>query len=304
MRNKPTIRKIQCKSAIGKCGFPGGGLAVNPYVGCGHDCQYCYARFMRRFTGHDQEQWGTFVDVRENIAEVLEKQLANKYKNKKRNAQWIRQVIYVGTVTDPYQPIEKEYELTQKVLKVLANYENPISLLTKADLVLRDLDILKQIREIDINVTINTVDEKWANLIEPNAPSIERRFTAIQKLSEAGITVYLMMGPYWPFFTDTEAIFQKAKATGVKKIFSESFNTTGGNWTGVAEILQRQYPDLLLSIKDVFFDPYKFQLFHFDAQQKLEAFSKKYNISVNIFFGLGHAGKFGKDQNENSRYQR
>ncbi|MFH1173016.1 MAG: radical SAM protein [bacterium] len=142
------IKETQCRSAIAKCGFPGGGWAINPYVGCGHGCAYCYARFIKRFTGHI-ENWGDFVDVRMNIAEVLQKQLKSpKYKKGR---------IIIGTVTDPYQPVEKKYEITRGILTVLANCPNPVSILTKSDLVLRDLDLLKKIKKVDVNFTINTL---------------------------------------------------------------------------------------------------------------------------------------------------
>ena len=128
------IREIQCQSAIGKCGFPGGDFCVNPYVGCGHGCRYCYARFMKRFTGHT-EDWGTFIDVRLNIAEVLAKQIKSpKFRGER---------IFIGTVTDPYQPLEEKYQLTKKILQILLNYQNSVSILTKSDLVLRDLGLLK-----------------------------------------------------------------------------------------------------------------------------------------------------------------
>lgn len=99
------IREILCKSALGKCGFPGGGLAINPYVGCRHGCIYCYARFIKRFTGHT-EKWGSFVDVRINIAEILAKQL--------RSAKYHDQRIYIGTVTDPYQPTSKNWKTAKR----------------------------------------------------------------------------------------------------------------------------------------------------------------------------------------------
>src|SRR3989338_11187574 len=99
------IREIECKSAIGKCGFPGGGLSINPYIGCEHDCAYCYARFIKRFTGH-REEWGSFVDARINIAEVLAKQI--------KSQRFRGQQIYIGTVTDPYQPMEGKYKLTRQ----------------------------------------------------------------------------------------------------------------------------------------------------------------------------------------------
>lgn len=126
------IKEKFCKSAISKCGFPGGGWCINPYVGCGHNCQYCYARFMKRFTNH-LEEWGNFIDVKVNITEVLKKEI-NRPKFQKGR-------IYIGTVTDPYQPIEGKYQLTRKILEILKNYKNPISILTKSDLVLRDIDL-------------------------------------------------------------------------------------------------------------------------------------------------------------------
>jgi len=121
------IKEIECKSAIGKCGFPGGGFAINPYVGCAHACIYCYGRFIKRFTGH-QEPWGSFVDARTNIAEVL--------KNQMRSPKYKGQVIYIGTVTDPYQPLEAKYKLMRKILEVLAGYDNPVVIMTKSNLVL------------------------------------------------------------------------------------------------------------------------------------------------------------------------
>ncbi len=200
------IKEIKCKSAIGKCGFLGGGFAINPYVGCGHACVYCYARFIKRFTGH-KEKWGTFIDARMNIAEVLERQLkSGRYKKEK---------IYIGTVTDPYQPIESKYRLTRKILEVLVNYKNPVSILTKSSMVLRDIDLLKKLNKVDVNFTITTLDEKWARYTEPYSSSIKQRLEAMEKLTDEGITVFAMMGPYWPIFRDAESLFEELKKVGV-----------------------------------------------------------------------------------------
>ncbi len=215
MKDEVKIKEINCKSAIGKCGFPGGGFSINPYIGCAHDCRYCYARFMRRFTGHN-EKWGTFVDVRKNIAEILAKEIQSpKFKNEQ---------IYIGTVTDPYQPVEKKYVLTRKILEVLSQYENPVSILTKSDLIVRDLDLLKKFKVVNVNFTINTFDEKWKNYIESSSPSIEVRLCAALALAREGIDVYMMMGPYWPYFTKPEVMFKKFKEIGVTGMFTESLN--------------------------------------------------------------------------------
>lgn len=283
MQKEIKAREIECKSAIGKCGFPGGGWAVNPYVGCAHNCAYCYARFIKRFTGHSGE-WGSFVDARINIAEVLARQMrSHKYWGK---------CIYIGTVTDSYQPAEEKYKLTRSILDVLVNYKNPVSILTKSDLVLRDIDLLKKFREIDVNFTVATLDEEWKNFTEPNSPTIGGRLKAMRKLSDEGIAVFAMMGPYWPNFTNPEALFREFKKAGVSQVFTESFNTTGGNWRGVEKILEKHYPQLLREIRETLFDKKKFYGFYSEAEKMVKQCSKKYRIPATIYFGLGHAAKF------------
>jgi len=277
------IREIQCKSAIGKCGFPGGGLCINPYVGCGHSCVYCYSRFMKRFTGHTEE-WGTFADARVNIGDVLGKQL--------RSSRFKGQQIYIGTVTDPYQPIEARYGLTRGILRVLLDHDGPVSILTKSDMVLRDLDLLKGLKEIDVNFTIATLDHEWKSLVEPNSPTVRQRLLAAKKLVCEGIPVIAMMGPYWPIFTDPEALLGEFKEAGISYVFTESFNTTGGNWTGVERVLKKHYPQFLSEIRHTLFDKRKFYRFYAQAENKVTQLSRKYEIPVTVFFGLGHAAKF------------
>lgn len=277
------IREIQCKSAIGKCGFPGGGLCINPYVGCAHSCVYCYSRFMKRFTGHTEE-WGTFADARVNIGDVLGKQL--------RSSRFKGQQIYIGTVTDPYQPIEARYGLTRGILRVLLDHDGPVSILTKSDMVLRDLDLLKGLKEIDVNFTIATLDHEWKSLVEPNSPTVRHRLLAAKKLVCEGIPVVAMMGPYWPIFTEPEALLGEFKEAGISYVFTESFNTTGGNWTGVERVLKEHYPQFLSEIRHTLFDKRKFYRFYAQAENKVTQLSRKYEIPVTVFFGLGHAAKF------------
>lgn len=280
---KMKVREVECKSAIGKCGFPGGGWAVNPYIGCGHGCLYCYARFIKRFTGHT-EKWGSFVDARVNIAEVLQRQLkSGKYQDGP---------IYIGTVTDPYQPLERKYRLTRKILEVLKDYPSQVSILTKSDLVFRDLDLLKQFRNIDVNFTINNLDKKWKDLTEPYSSSVEERFKAAKNLTKEGVTVLALMGPYWPHFTNPEKLFQKFKEAGIKHVFTESFNTIGGNFSEVEKILRKYYPDLLPQIKETLFSPKRFYDFYRGEEKKIRKLSQKYNLPITIYFGLGHAAKF------------
>jgi DNA repair photolyase len=143
------VREIECKSILTKSGIEGVDYALNPYVGCGHGCVYCYASFMKRFTGH-KEEWGAFVDVKVNAADVLARQM----KRAKRGN------IVSGTVTDPYQPLEERYEITRVCLKVLADYDSPVSILTKSNLVLRDLDLLRRLKDVEVGLTITALDDE------------------------------------------------------------------------------------------------------------------------------------------------
>ena len=279
------IREILCKSAIGKCGLPSGSWAINPYVGCGHGCVFCYARFIKRFTGHT-EKWGSFVDMRMNIAEVLEKQMNSPKFQTGR--------IFIGTVTDPYQPAEEKHQLTRKILKVLAKYENPVSIMTKSDIVLRDLDLLRNLKEVDVGFTIATLDEKWKKMVEPDSPTVKQRLRAMRKLVDREITVFVMMGPYWPVFTGPEALFKEFKKAGATHVFSESFNATGGNWTGVEKVLKKHYPNLLPKMRRIMFDKKKFDQFYGQAEKKIMDLSRNYQIPVTIYFATGHAAKFKK----------
>src|SRR4030043_2086170 len=119
------VRDIECKSILAKSPIPGLCYAINPYVGCAHGCVYCYAVFMKRFTGHEEE-WGTFVDIKVNAPDVLTRQLKRA---KPGN-------ISFGTVTDAYQPLERENGITRACLEALLDHPLPVSILTKSALVL------------------------------------------------------------------------------------------------------------------------------------------------------------------------
>jgi DNA repair photolyase len=190
---------------------------------------------------------------------------------KLKSSKFVSHQINLGTVTDPYQPAEAHYQLTRGLPKVLLDYKHPVSILTKSDLVVRDLDMLRRMQEVDVHFTVNTLDEKWKSLVEPHSPIIKQRLQTMKKLADAGITVAAMMGPYFPFFTDSEALFRKFNAIGVSHVFTESFNTLGGNWTGVDAVLKKHYPYLLLTMRKTLFNKKDFYQFYCEVEKKLEA---------------------------------
>jgi DNA repair photolyase len=181
------VKKIKVKSVLTRSGIPGVDYCINPYVGCFHGCRYCYATFMKRFTGHT-EAWGSFVDVKVNSPEVLQRQLQRKARGR----------VMISSVTDAYQPIEAKYKLTRKCLEVLLEHQFPVDILTKSPLVLRDLDLIKEFKDIEVGITVTTNDEKIRKVFEPQAPSITARINALKKLHNNGINTYAFIGPVLP----------------------------------------------------------------------------------------------------------
>ena len=160
---------------------------INPYTGCQHGCSYCYARFMKRFTGH-QEPWGQFVDVKVNAPDLLAREMAKKKKGR----------VWISGVCDPYQPLEAKYELTRKCLEILARNNWPVTVQTRSPLVLRDIDVLEKGKDFEVGFSVTTADDRIRTLFEPSAPPIKERVRALDELHQAGIRTYVMIAPILP----------------------------------------------------------------------------------------------------------
>lgn len=210
------IRRVQCKTALSRSGLPGLDWALNPYRGCGHACSYCYAQDVTRF--EMARPWGDVVEVKVNIVSRLKDELRNG----------VRGVYGIGTVTDPYQPAERKFELTRRCLEVLRREGAKVSILTKSDLVLRDLDLLRGWEGAEVGVSIGCSDDRIAQVIEPGAPSPSTRFSALKSLSEAGIDIYLMAAPIVSPYCDSEQqlveLVTRATAARVRRLMWDKFN--------------------------------------------------------------------------------
>ena len=172
---------------------------VNPYTGCQHGCTYCYARFMKRVTGH-KEPWGEFVDVKINAPELLEKEIRRKQQG----------TVWVSGVCDPYQPLEERYQLTRQCLEILARNEWPVIIQTRSPLVLRDIDIIREASGFEVGLSITTADEEIRKIFEPEAPPIPERIAALGKLHSEGIRTFAMIAPLLP---GTEGLAPLLKGT-------------------------------------------------------------------------------------------
>ncbi len=160
---------------------------INPYIGCEHGCTYCYARFMKRFTGHS-EKWGEFVDVKVNAPQLLQREIKKKQVGR----------VWVSGVCDPYQPFEKEYEITRSCLEILLEQAWPVTIQTKSPLVIRDLDLLRKSNEVEVGFTITTSNDSIREIFEFNSPKIDHRIDALKELHSIGVKTFAMIAPMLP----------------------------------------------------------------------------------------------------------
>ncbi len=207
------VKEIQSKAILSTSKIYN--YVINPYVGCQHACSYCYARFMKRFSGH-KEPWGEFVDVKINAADLLRAEI-----NKKKRAK-----VWISGVCDPYQPLEVKYKLSRKCLEILAQNEWPAIIQTRSPLVLRDMDILKEAKNFEVGLTITTADDGIRKLFEPNAPPIMERLRALDELHRSGIKTYAMIAPILP---GTEVLVKTLEGK-VDYILVDRMNYNHADW--------------------------------------------------------------------------
>ena len=233
---EPIIREVQVKSVLTKSNLPVSDYSVNPYVGCTHACRYCYASFMKRFTGQP-EPWGTFLDVK-HWPEIRHPE---RYAGKE---------LFIGSVTDPYLPQEDIFGRTRALLKQFAGSGVRISIATKSDLVLRDLDLIKGFPDARISWSVNTLDESFKNNMD-NAVSIERRLAAMRAFHDAGVRTTCFVSPIFPGITDVQAIIDRVKGQ-CNLIWLENLNLRGSYKAVILDYIREKYPQLLPLYQEIY----------------------------------------------------
>jgi DNA repair photolyase len=217
--NAMRIREITCKTALSPSALPGLDYSLNPYRGCQHSCAYCYVPNVLKIK---RENWGNFVDIKINIPVVLSKEL------KKRKPG----VVGISTVTDPYQPTEKKYELTKFCLEQLLRYDFPICIQTKSSLVVRDIDIISKFSNAEVMMSIATLHEHEKQLLEPYSSSIKKRLDTLREYSNIGIKTSVFFGPVYPttHLEDIPKIIDAFIDYGATEIMIDTFNFKPGIW--------------------------------------------------------------------------
>jgi DNA repair photolyase len=244
--SKLKVKGIQVKSILTPSKLPGADWVINPYIGCSFGCQYCYAAFIGRWK-HPGEKWGSFVDVKINAPEILEKELL-KFK-KKYSSKSFGSILF-SSVTDPYLPQEAKYKITRKCLEVLANfdYQGEVAILTKSPLALKDIDLFKKLKAA-VGFTVTTLEDKVVDFLEGKAPPASARLKALRVLHDAEVTTYAFIGPLLPYFSARkdrlEELFLKLEEVRVKEIWLEHINLSPKIKHRLFEYLGRSAPELI-----------------------------------------------------------
>jgi DNA repair photolyase len=221
------VREVEAKSILVASKLPDADYVVNPYTGCRFGCAYCYASFMGRYVGETIEAWGEYVYVKTNAVQILAGEIAHLAADKRTRS------ILLSSVTDAYQAVEARYRLTRGLLQVLADAQYPgvVSILTKAPLVTRDIDVLRRLPRAEVGMTVTTTDDEISRWLEVRAPVASKRLRALAELNQAGISTYAFVGPLLPHFylrpELLEDLFKALVQAGVRQVYVEHMNLRG-----------------------------------------------------------------------------
>jgi DNA repair photolyase len=241
-----------CKTALNPVRRMTFRWSLNPYMGCAHRCTFCYVRaFEQRADRPADERYGRSIRVKQNVAEVLRRELARP--------SWRREEVAVGTATDPYQPAEGRFRLTRACIGELARAWTPFSLITRGPLVVRDIDALREAGErvaVSVTVSLPTLDDRVWRTTEPGTAPPRSRLEAVRRLAEAGIDVGVGLAPILPGLSDDpeelRAVVRAAKAAGARTVWAAPVHLRPGVREHFLAGLERDWPELVVRYEALF----------------------------------------------------
>lgn len=260
------VNKVKTADLLTKSNLPASDYVINPYVGCLHACRYCYACFMKRFSGHE-EAWGYFIDVKQCDKPINLKKIEGKS-------------VFMSSVTDCYNPLEKKAFATRAILEQLKHANCELTITTKSSLVLRDIDILKECKNVMVAISINTLDEKFKAEMD-RASTIAERINTLKVLHENGIKTVLFMSPIFPEITDFKAIVESTKEY-VDEYWFENLNLRGSYKSTIIDYIRATRKHLFDLYVKIY---YKGDESYWNSLEKeVSEYCQKKKISHKIFF--------------------
>lgn len=264
--DKTIVKKITTNDYLTKSNLPDCDYVINPYVGCTHACKYCYASFMKRFTNH-KEPWGSFIDVKRCAKPIN----LDKLKHKK---------VFLSSVTDCYNSFEAEYEITKNILEQLVNVDCELNISTKSKLILRDLALLKQMKNLTVAMSVNTLDDKFRQDMD-QASSIKERLATLKTLHDNGIYTILFMSPIFPYLTPWQEIIDQTKGY-IDEYWFENLNLRGSYKALILNYIKDNYPALYPQYLNIYQNQDK--TYWQSLAQEIDAYCQKEQLKYTNYF--------------------
>lgn len=261
------IKEISSKTVFTKSKLPAADYVINSYTGCTHKCIYCYAEFMKRFSNHTEE-WGEFIDIK-----IFDKiRIPRGIENKS---------VLISSVTDPYNHFEIKYKKTRDILEEIKNLNCKIGILTKSKNVLRDIELFKQFKNIEIGISLNTIDDNFRKFIEPKASSVEDRINMLKILRENNIKNYLFMSPIFPYLSDYKKIIEQTKDF-VDYYGFENLNLRAGYKYRVLNLIKKEYNNIYNDYKNIYQN--RNNCFWKELEKGIIDYCKNSNVKYKMYF--------------------
>ena len=244
MKPRPSYRPLTSKSALNRVSGMAFRWSLNPYRGCVHGCHYCFARrFHSHFDLGPGEDFTGTIFIKTNAPTLLRQELSARC--------WRREIVALGTATDPYQPIEGKFRITRGCLEAFVDWRSPVGLITKGTMVVRDVDILSDLsRRTDSSVTVSipTVDPELSRRLEPGTPPPAKRLRALAALADAGVRAGVSMAPIIPGLTDDlvsmRSVASQAADHGAQFLWGGTLYLKDGTRDHFMAFVRDQYPDI------------------------------------------------------------
>lgn len=251
---------------------------ANPYRGCIHSCIYCYARYTHSYLDMSPEKdFETKIFVKLNAPQILRKELSNP--------KWQNELVNLGSVCDPYQPAERKYGITKKMLQVFEQHNTPLTIATKSDLITRDIELLKEISDktyLNIVVSLSSLNDIITRELEPHSPSISKRLEMIRKLREADLKVGILMMPIVPLLNDSkkeiESFFAKIAEIRVNFVLPGMLYLQGASKKRFMEFIQLKHPELEHNYKKLYMNRSPPSSYSKPIKDHIKSLIKKYHL--------------------------
>ena len=272
-------QEVSCRSALNRVEGMPFNWTLNPYRGCTHGCHYCFARrFHVQFEMDADDEFASVILVKRNLVAVLARELDRP--------SWMRELVAVGTATDPYQPIEGHYRLTRRSIDALARGRTPIGLVTKGPMVVRDRDLLQELSRAagcTVYMSVPTVDEDAWRVLEPGTAHPLQRLRAVRELVDAGINAGVLMAPIVPGFSSSRTKLERTvKAIadcGARFVGCNVMYLQDGTRTHFMKFIEREFPSMLPRLEKLYAKKYPPGAYRKEVQGMVRVLQQRYGLT-------------------------